>query len=129
VLAEVPDGFSGVPREHIIVYTLIRTGRQARFESCAKERESGSGADEPRLGSATLTTGNVWATRYKLLRTDDAAADGIEHQAGGLVDVEFLHQPGAMRLRGFDADAEQGSDILGGFSFGDELQDLAFSWR
>ena len=41
------------------------------------------------------------------LGAHNAAADGIQHQTGGLMNVEFLHQPGAMRLRGFDTDAEQ----------------------
>src|SRR5450631_2117425 len=53
---------------------------------------------------------------------DDAGTDGVAGEAGGVVDVEFLHEMFAMFLDGLDADAEFGRGLFVALSFGDELQ-------
>jgi hypothetical protein len=37
-------------------------------------------------------------SRRLLLWLDKAAADGVAHQAGGFMNIEFLHQPAPMGL-------------------------------
>src|SRR5476651_342920 len=53
---------------------------------------------------------------------DDAGADGVAGEAGGVVDVELLHEMFAVLLDGLDADAQFRRGLLIGFSFRDELQ-------
>src|ERR1700676_1355461 len=60
---------------------------------------------------------------------DDTVTDGVEDESGGLVNIQLLHEPGAMRFGGFYADAKQGGYIFGGFAFGDQLEDLPLAQR
>src|SRR5580692_8481755 len=53
---------------------------------------------------------------------NDAGADGIAGEPGGVMDVELLHEMFAMLLDGLDADAEFDRRFLVGLAFGDELQ-------
>lgn len=39
-------------------------------------------------------------------RLDNAVTDGVKHKAGGLVYVQLLHEPRAMRFRRFHADTK-----------------------
>src|SRR5207247_2803814 len=57
---------------------------------------------------------------------DDAAADGVAHQSGRLVDAELRHDARPVRLGSLDADSEKGGDLLRGLPLRDQLQDLAF---
>src|SRR6185437_17122193 len=57
----------------------------------------------------------------------ESPAHGVAHQAGGLVDLEFLHDAGAMRVRGLHAQAQYPGDLTGGLALGDELQHLALA--
>ena len=50
-------------------------------------------------GLAVLNNGQLDAA------LDDARADGVAGESGGVVDVEFLHEMLAMLLDGLDADA------------------------
>ena len=61
------------------------------------------------------------------LRLDYSAADGIPHQSGGFVNVEFFHDAGAMRFGGFYTQAQQRGYFLCGVAFRDQLQHLAFA--
>ena len=51
-----------------------------------------------------------WAGRERLaslplqLHLDDAVADGVQHQLAGGMQIEFVHQVGAMSFDGFYAD-------------------------
>src|SRR5207247_9735459 len=60
---------------------------------------------------------------------DQTLADGVAHQARGLVDVELGHDAPAVGFGGLDADAERVRDLLGGLALGDELQHLVLAWR
>ena len=53
---------------------------------------------------------------------DDAGADGVAGEAGGVVDVELRHKMLAMLLDGLDADAEFPCDFLVGLALGNQLQ-------
>src|ERR1035441_4952081 len=53
---------------------------------------------------------------------DDARADGVTGEAGGVVDVELLHEMFAMLLDGLDADAKLVRRFLVRLPFGDQLQ-------
>ncbi len=46
---------------------------------------------------------------------NDAGADGVASEAGGVVDVELLHQMLAMFFHRLDADAEFRRGLLVGF--------------
>ena len=58
---------------------------------------------------------------------DDACADGVAGEAGGVVDVEFFHEVATVFFHGFDADAQIRGGFLVGFAFGDELQHFHFA--
>ena len=58
---------------------------------------------------------------------DPALADGIPNQVRRVVDIQFLHEAPAMKLGRFHADMQGFRDLLGGFAFADELQDLALA--
>ena len=58
---------------------------------------------------------------------DDACADGVTRESGGVVDVEFFHEMFAMLLDGLDADTEFGRSFLVGLAFGDQLQHFHFA--
>lgn len=47
-------------------------------------------------------------------------------QLGDAVEVEALHEIGAVRLDRLDADVQHRGDLLGAAALGDQLQDLAF---
>ena len=53
---------------------------------------------------------------------DDAGADGVAGEAGGVVDVELLHEMLTVLLDGLDADAEFGGRLLVGLALGNQLE-------
>src|ERR1700677_4442991 len=53
---------------------------------------------------------------------DDSRTDGVAGEAGGVVDVELLHEVLAVLLDGLDADAEFGRGFLVRPALGDELE-------
>ena len=59
----------------------------------------------------------------------EPSARGVADQLGRVVDAELLHQPRAVVLRRLRLDAEDGGDLLGGLSLGDEVEDLPLAWR
>ncbi len=63
------------------------------------------------------------------LGLDQPAADGIPHQAGRQVDVQFFPDAGAVRFGGLHPDAQAPRNFLGGLPLRDELQDLPFARR
>src|SRR5215469_8671714 len=60
-------------------------------------------------------------------RPDQAAADGIAHQPGGLVNVELLQNPVAVCLCCVHADIENRRDLLRTVAFGNQLQYLSLA--
>src|SRR5213593_1373014 len=50
-------------------------------------------------------------------------------QAGGLVDVGFLHDPGPVGLCGLEADPQELGDLFRGLALRDQLEDLALPSR
>ena len=60
----------------------------------------------------------------KDLSHDVTLLNGVFHQVGGFLQVQFSHNVGAVMLHRPAADKEQFADFLAGFSFGDELDDL-----
>ena len=50
-------------------------------------------------------------------RLDQTPADRVAHKAGCLVNIQFLHEPHAVRFSRFHADTKDGSSVLCGFSF------------
>src|SRR5215510_15656407 len=61
------------------------------------------------------------------LSLDDAPADRVADEAGGVVDLELGHDPRAVGFGGLGADAEELGDLLGRLAFGDELKHLALA--
>ena len=55
---------------------------------------------------------------------DDAGGDGVAGQAGGVVDVELVHEALAVFFHGFDADVQDLGAFLVRFALGDELEHL-----
>jgi len=53
---------------------------------------------------------------------DDASGNRVAGEAGGIVDVQFIHQMSTVFLHGLDADAHLHGAFLVGFAFGNELQ-------
>src|ERR1035437_6468791 len=53
---------------------------------------------------------------------DDAGADGVAGDAGGVVNVELLHKMFTMLLDGLDPNAKFRRGFLVGLAFGDQLQ-------
>src|SRR5882757_5483381 len=64
------------------------------------------------------------ATRLRLYQS---ISNGVAHQSGGLMNIEFLHYFRAVRIGRLDADAEQCRDLLGRMPFADQLQHLSFT--
>ena len=60
-------------------------------------------------------------------RANEAVTNGVAHECGSLVDVELLHEARAVRFGRFYADKQDACNILCGFAFGDELENLAFA--
>jgi len=58
---------------------------------------------------------------------DDAGADGIASEAGGVVDIELCHKMLAMLFDGLDANTELPCSFLVGFSLGNQLQHFHLS--
>ena len=59
---------------------------------------------------------------------DDAGADGVAGEAGGVADVELVHQILAVFFDRLDADAQFSRYLLVGQAFGDQLKHLALAW-
>src|SRR5438445_9753870 len=60
---------------------------------------------------------------------DQATADGVADEPGGLVDAGLFHDPCPVGLRGLDADPQELGDLLRRLALGDELQHLALAGR
>src|SRR6266508_413900 len=58
------------------------------------------------------------------LRRDPPLANGVAYQIGGVVHVELLPQPAAMKLRRLDADVQDFRNLFRRFAFADELEHL-----
>ena len=61
------------------------------------------------------------------LRRDEPDPNRIPDEAGGFMDIQFLHDSSPMRLGGLDADAQEFGGFLGGLPFGNELEKLSFT--
>jgi len=62
--------------------------------------------------------------RQILLRLDEATTDDITDQAGCLMNVQFLHDPGSVGLCGLHADPQDDGHLLGRLALGNELENL-----
>src|SRR5439155_79738 len=58
------------------------------------------------------------------LGLDQATPNRVTDEARRLVDLELLHDPGPVGLRGLHADPEELGDLLGRLAFGHQLQHL-----
>lgn len=58
---------------------------------------------------------------------DEPALDGEAGETGNVMDIEFIHDIGAVGIGGLGADLEFLCDILGRITFGDQLKDFAFA--
>jgi len=55
---------------------------------------------------------------------DEAPPDCISHQAGGLMEVELLHDPSAVGFSRLYANVQHHCDLFGGLTFRNQLQNL-----
>src|ERR1017187_1429409 len=78
----------------------------------------GAASDEtcPSVPVATLNDGQLDAA------LNDARADGVAGESGGVVEVELAHDLLAMFFDGLDADAQFRGRFLVGFAFGNQLE-------
>src|SRR5882762_5997765 len=88
----------------------------------------------PRQRSPIPRVGGGWVRGSGIsgltnLRLRDSMPDRIAHQARRVMNIELLHELGAVRLDGLRADREPCRDRLGGMTFGDQLQHLALAYR
>ena len=60
---------------------------------------------------------------------DNSLADGIKHDFRRVVQVEFLHEVGPVRLYGVEAEIEYCCRFFVGLTFGNQLKDLLFPFR
>ena len=58
---------------------------------------------------------------------DQAVADGVDHQFRGVVNIQRLHDIGAMHGNGVGAESQHGGDFFVRFSVHDQLQDFEFA--
>src|SRR2546422_3337812 len=65
-------------------------------------RQSNSDTATYATNTARIVHGIQRFIMMTALRVDDAAADRVPHEPRGVVNVELLHQPRAIRLRGLD---------------------------
>src|SRR5215469_18638891 len=93
---------------------------------------AGSPADGPatigRFGSPGLEKPESPGAGLPLGR-NETDADRVADQAGDVVDVQFFHELSPVGLDGLHAHAEQSGDLLGGVSFGNQLEDFALPKR
>ena len=75
----------------------------------------------------TSPTGYTGEPGLLVIERGEPFAYGVLDQGGGVVDVEFGHDPLPGGLDGLDADLQVQGNLFGGFSLGDELQDLSLS--
>src|SRR6185312_14078961 len=92
---------------------FVKSGRRGRFARACAPDTIRKRNFRP---STNLNDGQLDAA------LDDACADGVTGQPGGVVDVELGHEMFAMFLHGLDADAEFRGGLFVGLAFGDELQ-------
>src|ERR1700757_79150 len=75
----------------------------------------------------------IWDCQFLALRDageigfDDSLGGGVADEAGGVVDVEFVHDLLSMFLDGLDAQSEFGGDLLIGEALSNELEDFGFT--
>ena len=58
---------------------------------------------------------------------NNSLADGVAGEGGGVVDIEFTHEVGAVLFDGLDADTEYSGAFLIGLALRDQLQDLGLA--
>jgi hypothetical protein len=66
------------------------------------------------------------ATLLGRLGLDDASPDRVTNQISSCMEVEFRHDPGAVRFCCFYANVQSNRDLFVGFAFGNQLQNLPF---
>src|SRR5256886_12262700 len=87
-----------------------------RLRRGAPERWGGWGAmSGPRISSAGPSG------------LDQATADGVADEPGGLVDAGLFHDPCPVGLRGLEADPQELGDLLRRLALGDELQHFSLA--
>ena len=57
---------------------------------------------------------------------DDARADGVAHEAGGLMNIQLLHESGAMSFGCFYRDAKQRRDVFSWICLPQSIEALVF---
>src|SRR5258708_25519715 len=81
-----------------------------------------------RVPSAKQYTGmSSFTSPAARLRLYQSISNGVAHQSGGLMNIEFFHYFRAVRIGRLDADAEQCRDLLGRMPFANHLQHLSFT--
>lgn len=70
---------------------------------------------------------SIAARGFGVDRLHDIVADCVENELADGMKSEFAHDVATVGLGRFDAQLQKGGDILGAFSFGEQLDDLAFA--
>ncbi len=63
------------------------------------------------------------------LRLYHALVDGVADQGRCTVNLKLLHDPGSMGDSGVEADAQEGCDLLGRLTLGNQLENLPLPGR
>ena len=91
--------------------------------SCLQQSDSRAPVTEYRLPITEYRLPSTDYRRPKLL-DNDALADGVEDDFGGVVQIELLHQVRAMRLYGREAQLQDRRDFLVRAPLGEQLEDF-----
>src|SRR5574339_436998 len=93
--------------------TAIGLGWAVSGSSSKQAARSSTGRlHTPRARHAIGSRGETAGIGPEPMSDDDPLADGVEHDLGGVVQIQLLHQVRAVRLDGREAHVERGGDLL-----------------
>ena len=104
---------------------ILKTRSISRCNNAAKRIVGAMGCNPTQNRSILRQNeagGRILNNRQLHAALDDARADRVTGEAGGVVDVELFHQMLAMLLDGLDADAKFAGGLFVGLALGDELE-------
>src|SRR2546425_12436529 len=83
----------------------------------------------PQIGPGKSLTAPRDARAAGASGLDQATADGVADEPGGLVEAGLFHDPCPVGLRGLEADPQESGDLLCRLALGDKLQHLSLAGR
>ena len=117
--------------ERVRARRLESFGGRGRLTSWGKLRTLSTLKPYQDLQSVDIPWRRYFSEKYgvPVVSADQPSSYGIEDHFWDAMNIEFLHEIATMCIHGVRTETQEFSNLLGGFQFRNELEQLTLSWR